>query len=372
MENSGLNLKKIKSRNLSSILYLLNDNKDLSRKDIAEKLSLTPAAVTKLCSELIELGLVKETGEDDSSTKAGRKKIILSLRLNEFYALCINAEVDKITISVACLNGDLISCKELDIENSEELVIKSAKELIDGTDIDRDKLICTAICVIGKVDDNRLGLWNNDKIKSLAESELNLPVVMDNNIRAFAAAQLIYGKRISQSNVLILKWGPGIASAIINNGEILSGENSNITEIGHYIINKNGKKCRCGRYGCLETEASAMEITSELNNKYTLDEIIFSEDVNIKSVLETKLDYVALALTNTATILNSNKIILFGSLFNNERIADKLSVQAKRYNNNFNEDTIELSKLNGKISYIGPVALAAKKFYFDVNAQDKI
>ncbi len=371
MEKTGLNLKEIKSRNLSSILYLLNSDSNLSRKDIAERLSLTPAAVTKLCSELIELGLIEESGEEQNTAKVGRKRIKLSLTLSKFYVLCINAEVDRITVSVACLNGDLVKSIELDVTNDCEKIINTAQRLVDEADFPKEFLICTSICVIGKVDDNRLGLWDNTRLKAIAEEIIGIPVIMENNIQAFAIAELIFGKENYDSNVLLLKWGPGVASAILNNGELLSGGNSDVTEIGHYIIKKDGKKCRCGRYGCLETEASTMEIISELDNKYSLNEIINSEDIAVKSVIDTKIDLVALALTNTATILHSGKIILFGSLFNFSYVTKKLATQCKRYNNNFDKDTIALSKLNDKISYIGPVALAAKTFFFDIKAQDK-
>ncbi len=366
MEKAGLNQKEIKARNLSSVLYLLNENENIGRKDIAELLSLTPAAVTKLCGELIEAGLISEVGEDGGSAKAGRKKIKLSLNLKSFYCVCINAEVDKVTVSLARFDGKLIESRELELTQDIEKIIDTAKKLLANTEVEKDRIVCASICVLGKVDDSSFGYWDNAEMIRLAEERLSLPVVIDNNIQAFALAEMIFAKRSSENNVLFLKWGPGIASAIARYGAILSGENSDVTEIGHYIINTNGRKCRCGRYGCLETEVSTMQILSEVDGRYTLDGIISSDDLAVRAIIDTKIDLVALALTNTATILNSDKVILFGSLFNNGYVSQKLAIQCKRYNDNFSEDTIALSELNGKITYIGPVALAAKNFFFDV------
>ena len=56
----GQNLKSLKSTNRSSLLYLLNANGKMSRKDIAKALALTPAAVTKICQELIQEGYIVE------------------------------------------------------------------------------------------------------------------------------------------------------------------------------------------------------------------------------------------------------------------------------------------------------------------------
>lgn len=364
MNHSGLNIKEIKSRNISSILYLLNSNQPMSRKDIADSLSLTPAAVTKICAKMIEDGLIEEKGEEKSNG-AGRKKILLSLKLQSFYTLCINAEVDKITISAVRLDAKLINSISLDVSADIDEIISESKKVLNESKIEKSKFLCTSICVIGSAENSGFGIWNNDEIKNAAEKEIGLPVVLENNVKAFALAQLIYSKKTYEKSVLFFKWGPGIGSAIANDGKVLSGSDADITEIGHYIIKKDGIKCRCGRYGCLETEASAMAIKNAAGQDMALNEIINSTDKNIINIIDEKIDLVAMALTNTATILNAEKIILFGSVFTNTQISQKTAKQCNRYNSNLKEDTVECSKLNDKISYIGPAALAAKHFFFE-------
>jgi hypothetical protein len=74
---------------------------------------------------------------------------------------------------------------------------------------------------------------------------------------------------------------------------------------------------------------------------------------------------VALALTNTATILNTDNIVLFGTMFHNDFVADKLIRQCLRYNANLSRDMLEVSPLMARVDYIGSVAVAAKKFFFE-------
>ena len=88
----GMNLKSVKSENRSMILYMLNTYGSLSRKEIAGKLSLTPAAVTKICNELIDEGFIKESGFIDSNGKSGRREVLLSLCLEDKLVLGVNAE----------------------------------------------------------------------------------------------------------------------------------------------------------------------------------------------------------------------------------------------------------------------------------------
>lgn len=366
MEQGGLNLNKIKNINTSSILYLLNSNSQLSRKDIADKLKLTPAAVTKICNRLIEKGAIEEVGEEKGdSSHAGRKKILLKPTLDKFFILGINAEVDNITISISCLNGDNILQKSIDSFCTIDKIISESKHLINNSNISIERLLCASICVIGSKKGSEFGLWDIDEMKLKIENELKLDAIFENNIRAFALAEMIYSNVGFESSVLFLKWGPGIGSAIASRGEVLSGNDAGIAEIGHYIVNKGGRKCRCGRYGCLETEVSSIAMLNECKGYKTLDDIINSSDEEIIHLLDEKIDTIALALTNTATILNAKRIILLGSVFNNEDIAARLSKQCIRYNAHIKESTIKLSSLNSKISYIGPVALAAKYYFFE-------
>lgn len=369
MEKSGLNLKEIKARNISSILYLLNKKGEMSRKDIAFELGLTPAAVTKLCNELLDEGLIGESGEQiPDSAKAGRRKILLKLRLGEFYALCVNADVGKISVTAASLDGRAIYGESIKITEDTDKVLCLCESVIKNAGIEKEKYLCTSICVIGSVKKSEYGLWNNARLKEKAEQRLKLPVIFENNIRAFALAELIYGKKDYSRSVLFLKWGPGIGSAVMNNGEIINGSDGGVTEIGHYIVRRDGAKCRCGRYGCLETEVSAMALEQKIGNGMTFDEIIGSTDESTVHTVEEKIDTVALALANTATILNAKKIILFGTAFENDDICEKLERQCKRYNK-YTKGAVEKSRLNNKISFIGAAALAAKHCFFEGHSQ---
>ncbi|MCH5191686.1 MAG: ROK family transcriptional regulator [Oscillospiraceae bacterium] len=361
----GLNLKSLKSKNRSLLLYLLNDHGDLSRKEIAAKLSLTPAAVTKICNELIKDGFIKELGEIEEQGKSGRREVLLGLCLRDKLVLGVNTERNGITYSLSNLEGELIGIKRDEFCADIETVTDKAKDFLQNFRIDIDRVIGAGICIIGAVGENDFGIWKNGNIKEKFEAALGIPVTVENNVKAFAQSELIYGKTDKSKSILFLKWGPGIGSSIATFGKVHSGNDSGIAEIGHYIVNVAGKKCRCGRFGCLETEASSEEIISEAGGSLSLEEIVNSDRQDTVYLLDHKIDLVALALSNTATILNAESIILFGSLFDNDRIIKKLAKQCIRYNRNFSNDIIKISSLNDKREYIGAVAICAKKYFFE-------
>ena len=361
----GLNLKSLKSENRRLLLYLLNDYGCLSRKEIASKLSLTPAAVTKICNELIKDGFIRELGIVEEDRKSGRREVLLGLCLDDKLVLGVNAEHNAITYSVSNLKGELISIKRSDFCTDIQKVIHQAYDFLHNSGVDINKIIGAGICIIGALSENDFGVWKNRDLKEKFESALGIPVVVENNVKAFAQSELIYGKTDNSKSILFLKWGPGIGSSIVAQGRVQSGNDSGIAEIGHYIVNVAGKKCRCGRFGCLETEVSSEVMIAEAGKNLSLEEIINNNQQDIVYLLEHKIDLVALALSNTATILNAQSIILFGSLFDNEQIIKKLVKQCIRYNKNFEGNIIKLSALNDKREYIGATAICAKKYFFE-------
>ena len=84
MEQTGINPKKIKFFNDTALLYLLCSEGALSRKQIASKLGLTAAAVSKISKRLIDSGKIKEMGiSAENSDRAGRKEVLLALKSDD-------------------------------------------------------------------------------------------------------------------------------------------------------------------------------------------------------------------------------------------------------------------------------------------------
>lgn len=365
MNRTGINIKSIKSNNESALLYLLNSEKALSRKEIAARLELTPAAVTKISKRLIDEGCIREIGEAEvNEAKAGRREIMLELNSDRKLILGINAEAQAITLSVSDVSGRLLKKKVLPFCEDENEVIREAKRFINSFKR-RDDIIGAGVCVIGSPKQDDFGIWKGSELESKIEAALSLPCVVENNVKSFALSELIYGNYRNESSVLFLKWGYGIGSAIVANGKVFSGSDSSVTEIGHYIVDPAGVRCRCGRYGCLETVASAKEILKETGKSLSVEELANSDNPRIINIIDEKIDLVALALTNTATILNAQNIVFFGAMFYNKDIAAKLSRQCLRYNGNLKSSMLKISALNERSDYIGATAIAAQKFFFE-------
>ncbi|MBQ6380798.1 MAG: ROK family transcriptional regulator [Clostridia bacterium] len=366
MAQQGINPKQIKSYNDTALLYLLSSEGTLSRKAISAKLGLTAAAVSKITKRLIDCEKIEELGVSaEDSERVGRKEVLLSLKSADKFCLGITAELDTVTYALCDVSGKLIKSISYDFFDDTDLIVEKTKEFLHSCGELQGQLIGIGLCVVGSVKKDVFGVWDNEALCTALERELQLPVAIQNNVKAYALAELIFGDVSDVSSVLFFKWGNGIGSAVAVGGKLLLGTDYSLTEVGHYIVDPAGKRCRCGRFGCLETVASSNVISAETG--LSLDDVVESEDERIIHILEQKIDTVALALTNTATILNANKIVLFGKMFENSQIVEKLARQCARYNNNFKNNKIMRGDLSAKSAYIGAAAVCAQQFFFTEN-----
>ena len=89
-------------------------------------------------------------------------------------------------------------------------------------------------------------------------SEFNKPSVsVTNDANAAALGELWKGAAADAQSVLFVTIGSGIGSGLIVEGNVISGRHGAAGEIGHITVMSRGRKCNCGRAGCLEQYAAA-------------------------------------------------------------------------------------------------------------------
>ncbi len=92
------------------------------------------------------------------------------------------------------------------------------------------------------------------------ESYLNLPVKLTNDANAAALGEMTFGGAKGMKNFIEITLGTGLGSGIVSDGKLLYGHDGLAGEIGHTIVDPEGRQCSCGRLGCLETYVSATGI----------------------------------------------------------------------------------------------------------------
>lgn len=96
----------------------------------------------------------------------------------------------------------------------------------------------------------------NLPIRDIFNRVFSLPVVVENDASAYAYGEKWVGAGKGLDSFVIITLGTGLGGGLIYKGELYEGA----LEIGHMVIEPNGRFCPCGSWGCLESYASGRAI----------------------------------------------------------------------------------------------------------------
>jgi glucokinase len=102
--------------------------------------------------------------------------------------------------------------------------------------------------------------WKFVDVVTLLHRWYSIPIALTNDANAAALGEMLFGAAKGMKDFIVITLGTGLGSGIVANGELIYGHDGFAGEIGHTIVDPNGRQCGCGRRGCLETYASASGI----------------------------------------------------------------------------------------------------------------
>ena len=368
MENnrSGMNMEQVKRQNRATILRHLLECGPASRKELSESAGLTPAAVTQICNSLIEKKILVEIGTAESEG-VGRKQVLVDIDYDYAYLYAINIEPESVVVAISNLKGDAMEVRTLPCEpkNNPMDMLHEISRCAMEMSLEYDDLPIrgASVCISGIVDKAKgvsvraYGIWNKEvPIKQILEEELALPVWVENNVNALACAEKLFGLGRETDSIMVIKWGPGVGASLILDNKLYEGTDRKAAELGHYIVDKNGELCSCGRRGCLETKVSF----SALNKitPFTID--TFGEAFLKEEKIRDAVDIFAKSIVNTITIVSPDYVILCGSLFQQDVVRKELIKMCKSYDETIDENKILYTAFQEREYYIGPVATFVK------------
>ncbi|MEH7332382.1 ROK family transcriptional regulator [Neobacillus drentensis] len=392
--------ERMKSLNQSTVLNMIRLREPISRAEIAKLTKLTPPTVSSLVSELIEKNLITE--EQSISSKAGgRKPILLRINYTAHYIIGVYAAAEVIRVILTTMDGKIVfdfseDITELPSKNEFVImVIECIQHVLNNTPIKKELILGIGFAMHGLVDpDKGLAIFSphlhleNIPIKDSLEKEFDIPVIVENDVRALAKAESWFGQGQGVSDFISLSVGRGIGSGIYINNEIYKSSFNTAGEIGHTILDVNGPKCQCGNNGCLEAYASESAILNRVraevknhsdsilhewlkDGKDELDlKMVFKaareDDFFAKLVLEEAGQSLGLAAANMINILKPAKLIVEGSIFEaGDFVLAPLKKSIEKYTfKSSNEDiSVVCSNLGKTGMVLGAVTLVLQKMF---------
>jgi glucokinase len=171
--------------------------------------------------------------------------------------------------------------------------------------------------------------WENAPIKKNFEDKFGLPTWADNDANLMTLAESRLGAGQKYNNLLCVTLGTGIGGGIIINNQLYRGVHYSAAEIGHTIIDYDGKPCNCGNRGCLEAYAAAPAMVQRYKKKLKRTGVLFEiEGLNTelifhkaalnedlaKQTINEACDYLGTGLASAANIIDPEIIIIGGGV----------------------------------------------------------
>ena len=298
MQRTGFNNARVRQANKSIFLSHLWREKQLSKSQLSQLTGLSIPAVSNILAELLSEGLIGHSTEHLS--KRGVNSGSYQIPEHGAWTLCMN-------ITPTSIEYQLADARLLAVDGHQHLPVNAPtpQALLEAIvecwrHIHRrypQHSINLALGVHGQVDPITgvsqtmpQARWKTPiEIKYLLEERLGVQVRVDHIYRGS-----LYG----------------------------SGQ------IGHTIVNPDGKACDCGRYGCLETVASLSALKKQARmwlktqpeatlapeqlTTASLIEAWKEGDVQIRAWVDNAANAIGLSLYNFLNILNINQIWLYG------------------------------------------------------------
>lgn len=266
---AGATQDEVRRSNLSLVLTLLHRRGALSRSQIVATTGLNRSTVGDLVSELVELGLARESA--GVSGGVGRPSLRVEPVAEAATVLALDMRVERTVAAVVGLGGTVFARREQRHAGASERdllaqVCEISRQVIaEGPGL--ASWVGTGVGVPGVVRTHdglvrfapNLG-WVDVPLGDLVAQSFGSsfggarPVAVRNDSDLGVLAEQMRGAAAEADNVIYLSGDVGIGGGLLIDGRPLVGAGGYGGEVGHMRVNPGGQVCRCGAVGCWETE----------------------------------------------------------------------------------------------------------------------
>jgi len=326
--------------NERSVLTLLRTEGPASRAKLARRLSVTPATITRLVSELTQRKLVHEiegSTQTGSTREPGRPGVSITLRPDGAYFLGVEIGVGILRFSLLDLAAAVVASTERVVppQITPAEAVKSIAGHLARLELNprfQGKIRSAGVTVPGLVTSEGFVVhlpilgWRNVNLLEMLGKSIPLPCLVENNANAAAFGSVYTQPILPSVCTIFLKLGTGCGGAAIVNGRLLRGASGTASELGHIRMTEDGHVCSCGQKGCLESWVNLAALartfrgTDKLSPaKYAtlpVDVVAALKAGNSKAIaaVDSVAHFLSLGIISLVNIFNPSTIMLGGAM----------------------------------------------------------
>lgn len=238
----------------------------ISRIDLAKQLRVSPASITALVGELLDLGLLRESQDTTRASARGRPPVALSVQPDAGYVVGIKLARSQHTALLVDAAGRPLAQASLPCAHrrrSLAQILDETGEVLDAllkeANLARADIACIGLGMPGMIDHatgqmvwSPLLIERDLPLRTLAEDEFGVPVAVDNDANLVTLAELWFGKGRAMADFAVVTIEQGVGMGLVINHRLYRGAGSLGMELGHTKVQMDGALCQCGQRGCLE------------------------------------------------------------------------------------------------------------------------
>ena len=252
-----------RAHNRSLVLQTLFHQGAMSRADISRETGLTRVTISDLVAELIDDGYIAERGVREASGP-GKPAILVDLDREGHRIVGVDlSRSDRFLGAVLTLDGEIVARHDVPVPVKPADILATVVRLVRDLVADaREPVLGVGVGTPGIVDDRGTVLtapnfgWTGVDLQDILRREVDLPVLVANDANAAVLAEYTFGG--AGDDLMLVRVGRGVGSALLLAGQPMLGSHFAAGEIGHVTVGTDGgPQCVCGKVGCLEAWLSA-------------------------------------------------------------------------------------------------------------------
>jgi N-acetylglucosamine repressor len=314
------------------IIEALQANGGLSRIALVQQTGISPPTVSKLVRSLLRARLLEE-GEALGSTP-GRPAKVLRLASERVCVIAAVIDSKECSVGVAGLDGQLqpggtaVFSTPKTYPQFLRVLTTHVRRLVPHWD--KTAKLAMGLSIPGLIDECRQQILLSANVHLLdhrfpardLQNRLGTPVILLHDTRALCIGERTFGQARGLDDVVLIDATAGIGSAVMIDGQLLTGHRGMAGEIGHLTVEPDGLRCGCGNVGCLETVASDTALAAAVSQKYgrklTIAQVAKLSrlgKIDATPEIQRTVDFLAIGVAAAVNLFNPAAVVVHAGMF---------------------------------------------------------
>lgn len=311
-----LSLTDIRKKNCSDIYHLIYREERISRQQIATALQLSLPTTAQHLTTLLDEGLIERDGQLSSSI--GRKAVAYTANRTARIAVGVEILAEKVTIVILDLYGTVIRQKSIPMRFSQEdgyfaSLADAVRSLLMECRIPTEQVLGAGFGIQGLVSEDGQEVIYGKILDctglNIASLEEKLPFPCRFLHDSECAAELELWHRPELTDALYFSLGPHLGGAVISGGRIQTGRTGRTGTFEHMTLVEDGKRCYCGKNGCVECYCSASALLGESETPEEFFRALRRNDPSHSARWIEYLGWLAMTINNLHMVLDSTIVL---------------------------------------------------------------